>query len=165
LHTVDSIQTVDRIVDVFPTHSQQQVRMQLSVNLVGVLSQTLVKRKDGRGRIAAFESLVATPAVRNLIRENKTYQINSVIQTGARQKMQTLDQSLSKLHDRGLVSLEEARSRSKDQGEFDRLVSLGKKDGQSKQDAAHTAQDDDKPKPPSAQGVRGQPWRSAFRKD
>jgi twitching motility protein PilT len=82
LHTVDAVQTVDRIVDVFPTHQQQQVRMQLSVNLVGVISQTLLRRKDGRGRIPAFESLVATGAVRNLIRENKTFQISSLIQTG-----------------------------------------------------------------------------------
>ncbi|RYG44544.1 PilT/PilU family type 4a pilus ATPase, partial [bacterium] len=72
LHTVDAVQTVDRMVDVFPPHQQQQIRMQLSVNLIGVLSQTLVKRKDGRGRVAAHEVLVATGAVRNLIREHKS---------------------------------------------------------------------------------------------
>lgn len=124
LHTVDAIQTVDRIVDVFPTFQQQQIRMQLSVNLVGVLSQTLVKRSDNRGRIAAFETLVATSAVRNLVRENKTYQIGSMIQTGARQKMHTLDQSLARLVEQGLVRHDEARSRAKDPGEFDRLVAL-----------------------------------------
>ncbi|RYG33474.1 type IV pilus twitching motility protein PilT, partial [bacterium] len=102
LHTVDSVQTVDRIVDVFPIHQQQQVRMQLSVNLVGVVSQTLLRRKDGRGRIAAYESLVATSAVRNLIRENKTYQVGSLIQTGARAKMQSLDQNMANLVERGL---------------------------------------------------------------
>ena len=122
LHTVDAVQTVDRIVDVFPMHQQQQIRMQLSVNLVGVVSQTLVKRKDGRGRVAAHEVLVATGAVRNLIRENKSYQINSLIQTGSRQKMITLDLSLVRLVQRGLVTPEDARSRAKDPGEFDRLL-------------------------------------------
>ncbi len=125
LHTVDAVQTVDRIVDVFPTSTQQQVRMQLSVNLVGVVSQTLVRRSDGRGRAAAFEVLVANSAVRNLIRENKTYQIGSLIQTGARAKMQTLDQSLSRLAEKGIVSREDARSRAKDPYEFDRLIKLG----------------------------------------
>jgi len=124
LHTVDAIQTVDRIVDVFPIHSQQQIRMQLSVNLVGVVSQTLVKRKDGRGRIAAHEVMVASSAVRNLIRENKTYQIGSLIQTGARQKMITLDQALANLVERGLVSPDDARQRSKDPHEFQRLMAL-----------------------------------------
>jgi twitching motility protein PilT len=127
LHTVDAVQTVDRIVDVFPMHQQQQIRMQLSVNLLGVVSQTLVKRKDGQGRVAAFEVLNATSAVRNQIRENKTYQISSIIQTGMRQGMQTLDQSLAKLVDRGLVSLDEARMKAKDVGEFARLVHLGEK--------------------------------------
>ncbi len=122
LHTVDAMQTVDRIVDVFPTHQQQQIRMQLSVNLVGVVSQTLVKRNDGRGRAAAFEVLVATPAVRNLIRENKTYQISSLMQTGSRAKMQTLDQSIVQLVELGVVSREEGRSRAKDPSEFDRLL-------------------------------------------
>lgn len=125
LHTVDALQTVDRVVDVFPAHQQQQIRMQLSVNLLGVVSQTLVKRKDGRGRVAAYEILNATSAVRNLIRENKSYQIGSIIQTGARQKMQTLDQSLAKLVEKGLVDIEEATSRAKDPGEFGRILSVG----------------------------------------
>lgn len=124
LHTVDAVQTVDRIIDVFPLAQQPQVRMQLSVNLVGVLSQTLVKRKDGRGRVAAFEVLNATGAIRNLIRENKSYQINSIIQTGARQSMQTLDQSLAGLVERGLVDFDEAQLRAKDPGEFARLLAL-----------------------------------------
>lgn len=124
LHTVDAVQTVDRIVDVFPMHQQQQIRMQLSVNLLGVISQTLIKRKDGRGRIAAFEVLNASSAVRNLIRENKTYQINSIIQTGAKQKMQTLDQSLAKLVEAGLVDQMEALFRAKDRGELGRLLQL-----------------------------------------
>lgn len=127
LHTVDALQTVDRIVDVFPQHQQQQIRMQLSVNLLGVISQTLVPRKDRRGRTAAFEVLNCTPAIRNLIRENKTYQISSIIQTGAKQKMQTLDQGLARLVERGLVDLEVARSKAKDAAEFMRIVSIGTK--------------------------------------
>ncbi|MFN3729948.1 MAG: type IV pilus twitching motility protein PilT [Fimbriimonadaceae bacterium] len=126
LHTVDAVQTIDRVVDVFPTFQQQQVRMQLSVNLVGVVSQTLVKRADGRGRVAAYEVLVANGAVRNLIRENKSYQISSMIQTGARAKMQTLDQSLAQLVDRKIITMDEARSKAKDPGEFERLVALAK---------------------------------------
>jgi twitching motility protein PilT len=127
LHTVDALQTVDRIVDVFPQHQQQQIRMQLSVNLLGVISQTLIPRKDGRGRVAAFEVLNATSAVRNLIRENKTYQIGSIIQTGLRQKMQTLDQSLARLVEAGIVELDVAKNRAKDPGEFMRIVDLTKK--------------------------------------
>ncbi|MBS1706398.1 MAG: type IV pilus twitching motility protein PilT [Armatimonadetes bacterium] len=124
LHTVDAVQTIDRIIDVFPLAQQQQVRMQLSVNLVGVLSQTLVKRKDGRGRIAAYETLVATSAIRNLIRENKSYQIGSILQTGAKLKMHTLDQYLANLVDRGLIELDDAVNKAKDPGEFRRLVAL-----------------------------------------
>lgn len=170
LHTVDSVQTVDRIVDVFPMYQQQQVRMQLSVNLVGVLSQTLVKRKDGRGRVAAFEVLVATPAVRNLVRENKTYQIASLIQTGGRQKMQTLDQSLSVLVEKGLVSLEDARSRAKDAGEFDRLVELGHSqevgtDAYRTANEAVAATDGEAENKPPVGGVRGQPNRPGYRRE
>src|SRR5438067_11881989 len=94
LHTTDAVQTIDRVIDVFPTYQQQQVRMQMAVNLVGVISQTLIKRKDGTGRVAAFETLVAISAVKNLIREAKTYQIGSLIQTGQRHGMHSLDQSL-----------------------------------------------------------------------
>ncbi len=130
LHTVDAVQTVDRIVDVFPTYQQQQVRMQLSVNLLGVVSQTLVKRKDGMGRAAAFEVMVATSAVRNNIRENKTHQLASMIQTGQRQKMQTLDQALIKLVEKGIISVEDAASRAKDRGEFERLLEFIKQNVQ-----------------------------------
>jgi twitching motility protein PilT len=176
LHTVDSVQTVDRIVDVFPIHSQQQVRMQLSVNLVGVVSQTLVRRADGRGRVAAYEVLVATGAVRNLIRENKSYQIASLIQTGARAKMQTLDTSLANLVQRGLVTLEDARLKSKDPWEFDRLIQLdGPAPGGGLRPPSTSAPST--PPPPAspsnapqspnnpASGVRGQPNRPAFRRD
>jgi len=126
LHTVDALQTVDRVVDVFPQHQQQQIRMQLSVNLLGVVSQTLVKRKDGEGRVAAFEVLNATGAVRNLIRENKSYQISSIMQTGAKQKMHTLDQYLGRLVDAGLVEPADAMGKAKDPGELRRIIELGR---------------------------------------
>jgi twitching motility protein PilT len=165
LHTVDAVQTVDRIVDVFPMHQQQQIRMQLSVNLVGVISQTLVKRSDGRGRVAAFEVLVATGAIRNLIRENKTYQIGSLIQTGARAKMQTLDQSLAILVEDGLVTHEEARAKAKDAGEFERLVALARAGNLSQPGQAPKQAGADGQKPPPASGVRGQPNRPAYRRE
>ena len=181
LHTVDAVQTVDRIVDVFPMHQQQQIRMQLSVNLLGVVSQSLVKRKDGRGRVAAFEVLNATNAVRNLIRENKSYQIGSIIQTGAKQKMVTLDQSLVRLVERGLVSVEEARMKAKDPSEFMRILNLGAGQGApgaAPGQAPPTAPPPgtgvvappppapgDAANPPAAGGVRGQPNRPGFKRD
>lgn len=179
LHTVDAIQTVDRIVDVFPTHQQQQIRMQLSVNLVGVISQTLVRRKDGRGRIAAHEVVVATSAVRNLIRENKTYQIGSIIQTGARQKMVTLDNSLANLVERDLVTKEDARERAKDPYEFDRLLQLDQKKAQAAAPAGGAPKPTVGGRPPVGRpipgrptgapgqsgGVPHQPNRPAFRRD
>jgi twitching motility protein PilT len=164
LHTVDAVQTVDRIIDVFPQFQQQQVRMQLSVNLVGVLSQTLVRRKDGRGRVAAHEVLVATGAVRNLIRENKSYQINSLIQTGGRQKMNTLDQSLASLVERGLVDVEDARARAKDPSDFERLASLNGEAFQPKM-ATGSSESSSPPVIQRPQGVRGQPNRPSFRRE
>lgn len=122
LHTTDAVQTIDRVIDVFPTHQQQQIRMQMSVNLIGVISQTLVKRKDGSGRLAAFETLVAIPAVRNLIREAKTFQISSMIQTGQRHGMQTLDQALANLVHSGDVTYQDALSKAANVTEFKVLV-------------------------------------------
>ena len=168
LHTVDSVQTVDRVVDVFPTHQQQQIRMQLSVNLVGVVSQTLVRRQDGRGRIAAHEVMVATSAVRNLIRESKTYQINSIIQTGARQHMNTLDQSLATLVERNLITREDARQRSKDPLEFDRLLAIDARKAKPVEPATPPPPGGRPTTPtrPSQQSfVRGQPNRPAYRRD
>lgn len=171
LHTVDSVQTVDRIVDVFPTYAQQQIRMQLSVNLIGVLSQSLVRRTDGRGRAAAFEVLVATSAVRNLIRENKTYQIASLMQTGMRQKMHTLDQSLATLAEKGIIALDDARARAKDPSEFDRLVDMSRKGsailpppavGAPPPVAGTAASSESTPTP---NPVRGQPNRPGYRRD
>jgi twitching motility protein PilT len=125
LHTTDAVQTVDRAIDIFPTHQQQQIRMQLSVNLLGVISQILVRRADGRGRIAAFETLVAIPSVRNSIRERKTHQISSVIQTGAQHGMLTLDQSLAHLARSGIITFEEGESKAKNRDEYRQLVEGG----------------------------------------
>lgn len=122
LHTTDAVQTVDRVIDVFPTHQQQQVRMQMSVNLLGVISQNLVKRADGLGREAAFEILVAIPAVRNLIREGKTHQLASIIQTAQRHGMQTLDQSLAHLVQKKIVTYEDALLRAGNVAEFKALL-------------------------------------------
>jgi twitching motility protein PilT len=116
---------VDRVVDVFPTHQQQQIRMQLSVNLLGVVSQILIRRADGRGRVAAFETLVAISSVRNSIRERKTHQIASVIQTGAQHGMMTLDQSIAHLIRSGLISYQEGLGKAKDRGELTQLVEAG----------------------------------------
>jgi len=125
LHTTDAVQTVDRVIDVFPTHQQQQIRMQLSVNLLGVISQILVKRADGKGRLAVFETLVCIPAVRSSIRERKTHQIASIIQTGAKQGMMTLDQCLSAQVRRGLVTVEEGRAKAKEPSEFEKMLTGG----------------------------------------
>jgi twitching motility protein PilT len=104
LHTTGAARTVDRIIDIFPTHQQSQVRIQLSSTLVAVVSQTLLRQIDGAGRFAAFEIMITTPAIRNLIREGKTYQIVSEIQTGARYGMKFLDDHLRELYEQGLIS-------------------------------------------------------------
>jgi len=126
LHTTDAVQTVDRIIDAFPQHQQQQIRMQLSVNLIGVVSQTLVKSADGNGRIAAFETLVAVPSVRSLIREAKTHQLASLIQTGSKQGMITMDQSLADLVKAGIAKKEDAAERAQNLRDFEDLC--GKRD-------------------------------------
>lgn len=122
LHTCDAAQTIDRIIDVFPPHQQQQIRIQLSLTLQGIVSQQLLPRLDGAGRVMAHEILIVTPAVRNLIREGKTHQIASVIQTGARFGMQTMDSCLCDLFRRGIISYQDALDRSTNQETFIRLV-------------------------------------------
>lgn len=102
LHTPDAPQTIDRIIDVFPTHQQNQVRVQLANVIQGVISQQLLPKKGG-GRVVAVEVMIATPAVRNLIREGKTAQIYSVIQTGSKFGMQTMDQAIAKLYKNGQI--------------------------------------------------------------
>jgi len=122
LHTSSAAQTVDRIIDVFPSHQQAQIRAQLSESLRGVIAQNLVKRCDGKGRAAALEVLISTPAVRNLIREGKTFQLPSVIQTGMKEGMQTLDQSLAELVLTGKVAEHEALSKAPDKEGFQRFL-------------------------------------------
>lgn len=114
LHTPDAPQCVDRIVDVFPSHQQQQIRFQLASSLQGVLSQKLLPRKDINGSVVAVEALIGTPAVRNLIRDNKTEQLYGVMQTSGGQGMILMDDSLKVLYEKGLISLEVAVSRSRD---------------------------------------------------
>jgi twitching motility protein PilT len=125
LHTQDAPQSIDRVIDMFPSHQQQQVRVQLSGSIQAVVSQQLVRTVDGKGRVPAVEVMVATPAVRNLIREGKTHQIASVIQSGAKHGMQTLDQSLAALVKKGTVSMEAALERAQDPDELRGMVGKG----------------------------------------
>jgi len=112
LHTTDSVSTIDRVIDVFPAFQQNQIRMQLSLNLVGVISQALIKRADKKGRIAAYEILLATPPVRNLIREAKTHQLASILQTSQKQGMITMDACLANFVRAKIVTFEEALGKS-----------------------------------------------------
>lgn len=103
LHTSGTAKTIDRIIDVFPPHQQQQIRVQLSGVLQGVISQILLPKSNNQGRVAAFEIMIANQAIKNLIREDKIYQINSAIQTGAKYKMQTMENSLIDLYRKGII--------------------------------------------------------------
>ncbi len=125
LHTQDAPQTIDRIIDVFPSHQQGQVRVQLSVALQGVMTQQLLPTADGSSRVAAIETLVPTPAVRNLIREGKTHQITSVMQTGSGVGMQTMDAALATLVRAGKITQRQAEQRSGTPDELRRLMGLG----------------------------------------
>lgn len=122
LHTPDAAQTIERIIDVFPAHQQQQVRLQLSASLQGVVSQVLLPRAEGAGRVMASEILVATPAVRNLIREQAVEQIPTAIQTGVQHGMHTLDMSLKILFQEGLITHEDAMLHVKNREEFRQLL-------------------------------------------
>lgn len=108
LHTLGAAKTIDRVIDVFPPHQQQQVRIQLSSVMQAVISQQLLPKVDNDGRVAAFEVMIATPAIRNLIREDKVHQIETSIQTGAKYGMQTMDSSLVNLYKRRLIKRETA---------------------------------------------------------
>lgn len=112
LHAATAIQTVERVVDVFPPHQQDQIRIQLANTLLGIISQQLIPRADGKGRILACEVLMANSAVRNLIRDNKTYQLNTVMQTGVNLGMITMEKSLKAFLDRGLITAEEVKKRT-----------------------------------------------------
>ena len=114
LHTTGAARTVDRIVDAFPTDQQEQIRTQLASSLVGVISQVLLPRCDKKGRVAAFEIMVATPSIQALIRDNKTFRITSDIQTGAKYGMNTLDAHLLRLYQEGKVSYSEMMMKAQD---------------------------------------------------
>jgi len=122
LHTQDAPQTIDRIIDVFPPHQQQQVRVQLATTLQGIVTQQLLQTADGRSRAVACEVLICTPAVRNLIREGKVHQIYSIMQAGGRFGMQTMDQALANLVKEGKISQQLAYERSHDPEEPNRLI-------------------------------------------
>jgi twitching motility protein PilT len=113
VHTTSAAGTITRLIDVFPPNQQEQIRTQLSTNLIAVLSQALCPLATGRGRIAAYEFMVVTPAISNLIRENKTYRIDSSIQTGKKLGMQLLDEHLWILYDTGKITLEEMLDKSR----------------------------------------------------
>ncbi|MCL4456618.1 MAG: type IV pilus twitching motility protein PilT [Nitrospirae bacterium] len=126
LHTNSAIQTINRIIDVFPPHQQEQIRTQLSFVLEGILSQQLIPRADGQGRALALEILVPTPAIRNLIREDKLHQIYSMMQTGqTRSGMQTMNQSLYDLYTRRLISQEDAITHSPVPEEMTQMLTKG----------------------------------------
>ena len=126
LHTSDCVQTINRIIDVFPSHQQAQVRTQLSFVLQAVLSQQLIPKATGRGRLLALEIMMATPAIRSLIRESKAHQIYSVIQTSQQQGMQTMNQSLATLVARKLITPEEAMARTVEPDDLTRLLNSRK---------------------------------------
>jgi twitching motility protein PilT len=125
LHTNSAAQTIDRIVDVFPPHQQQQIKIQLANVLSAVVTQQLLVRKNGDGLVLAAEVLLATPAIRNLIREGKTFQIQSVLQTNTAMGMMTMDQSLKTLCERGAISYEDAIEHAFDPKELQRLMGRG----------------------------------------
>lgn len=114
LHTTGAAQTVDRIVDAFPTDQQEQIRTQLSVGIVAVVSQLLLKRADQPGRVAAFEIMISTPSIKALIRDNKTYRVTSDIQTGAKYGMTTLDAHLTALFQAGQIRYEDLITKAQD---------------------------------------------------
>ena len=113
---------MDRVIDVFPPHQQQQIRVQLANTLEAIVSQQLLPNADGSGRVAAFEVLHTSNAVRNLIREGKTHQLDTIIQTGADQGMQTMDRTLVKMIQQGIITYDNAREYAVDLQEFERLA-------------------------------------------
>ena len=124
LHTIGAAKTVDRIIDVFPPYQQQQVKVQLAAVLKGVISQQLVPKIDGNGRIAALEVMISTSAIQNMIREGKTYQIESSMQTGLKYGMRTMDMCLAEMEKKGLISYEDAMNYSVDREMLSKIISL-----------------------------------------
>jgi twitching motility protein PilT len=125
LHTSDTVQTINRIVDVFPSHQQQQVRTQLSFVLQGVICQSLIPRSNGRGRVLCAEVMIANQAIRSCIRENKAHQIYSLIQTGGKYGMRTGNQSLYELYEKGVITFDEAMARTTDPEDLKRTFQRG----------------------------------------
>ncbi len=123
LHTTGATRTVDRIIDAFPIAQQEQIRTQLSVSILAVISQVLLPRATGKGRVAAFEIMVCTPAIANLIREKNTYRITSSIQTGGKLGMKTLDSSLLELYEEGLIAYEDVVTMSSEPEEVEERLS------------------------------------------
>jgi len=126
LHTTDAAQTVDRMIDVFPPHQQQQIRLQLSVVLEGVLSQQLLPKASGRGRCLACEVLIGTPAVQSLIREGKTHQLYATMETSTKYGMQTLDRALANLYNKGVISYDVALNKARKKDDLARVMSMGR---------------------------------------
>jgi twitching motility protein PilT len=122
LHTNNAAESIDRMIDVFPPGQQEQIRIQLANNIQAVISQQLMPRAGAPGRIPAVEVMLATPAVRNLVRENKTHQIPSVIQTSGQHSMIAMDQSLRDLYLKGMVTLEEAMMRAINVEELKKMI-------------------------------------------
>ena len=122
LHTTDAPQTMDRVIDVFPPEQQNQIRMQLSVTIQAIISQTLLKKQGQEGRVAAFEVMIASPAIRTLVREGKTHQIYSDIQSGGDYGMISLDQYLISLLKKHLISYDDALAKSSNPREFEQLA-------------------------------------------
>ena len=119
LHTTGAVRTIDSIVDAFPTNQEEQIRRQLAGNLKSVISQTLIPRKSGFGRVAAFEIMITTPAIQNLIRENKSYRITSSIQTGHKYGMNLLDEHLLALYRKGICNYEDLLAKAQMPDEFE----------------------------------------------
>lgn len=124
LHTIGASKTVDRIVDVFPPYQQQQIKIQLAAVIEGIISQQLLVRADGSGRVAALEIMVATPAIKNLIREGKSHQIDSAIQTGGKFGMKSMDMYLVDLYKKGVISYDETMTYCIDSDIMSRLINL-----------------------------------------
>ena len=122
LHTIGAAKTIDRIIDVFPPHQQQQVRVQFSSVIQSIISQQLLPKANGEGRVAAFEIMVANPAIRNLIREEKVHQIDTAIQTGAKFGMQSMDSSLLELYIKGMITKETALMQAVNQDNIKKYI-------------------------------------------
>jgi twitching motility protein PilT len=142
LHTSSASSTINRIIDVFPKDQQDQIRTQLSTAMIGVLSQTLLPRRDNSGLVAAYEMMVVTPAIQNLIRENKTYRIDSSIQTGKKDGMFLLDEMLFRLWRQGIVDKEEVLLKSQKAGELSNRIMLAER-GELEEEEDDDDEDDD----------------------